>query len=133
MLDAVKGMFKTLFNKESGRAEMVRFNKDKKFHQRKDTLYTKRYDNKIFYGIARLKKKSDKFYRETGVMLAKERAEDALIVYKNYKDLHNYCMTNCGLSSSYTKNPVFEGSDYGWVTFEHVKSLLEYFRNLGLR
>lgn len=132
MLQKIKILYEFFFPKDySGRIEMVRYNKQKDGH-RKDTLYTKRYDGKVFYGVARLKTKSDDFDRTFGIQLAKERANKALQLYKKFGKEQQPRMTNCGLSSTvHTKHPVFQDTEYGWLPLSEVKQLLKYFRHLS--
>jgi hypothetical protein len=54
----------------------VRYNHDK--HGRKDTLYTVKLGDNVFFGIAKLNAKADKFNKEEGIKLAKKRCEEAL-------------------------------------------------------
>ena len=131
MLQTIKQIYQFLFPKEPGRIEMLRFSKDRKGH-RKNTLFTRRFKGRVFYGISRLNK-SDIFNRDLGVNLAKERAEDSIILFKNYgKNPAECCSVECGMTSisTYTRRPNFKNTEYRWVPLSEVVLLLQYFRKL---
>jgi hypothetical protein len=91
-------------------------------NDRKDTLYTFRAGEHIFFGIARCNLKAgDKFDRELGKKIAMNRALKA----KELVDSGQASVTEAGKLDDVTWNV-----SYGCVPVGDVKSLLNYFHTL---
>lgn len=100
---------------------MVRYSKLE--NDRKDTLFTFREGDLLFFGISRCNVKSgDKFDREKGMMIAKNRATKAFDLVKAglEKPAEDGNMDNVNYFAH-----------YGCIPLKDVKSLLQYFRTLA--
>ncbi len=98
---------------------MVRYGKLN--NDRKDTLFTFRSEDKIFFGIARCNVKvGDAFDKELGRKIAQNRALKAQEVFTTEKvNLENSDIAN-----------LKEFVSYGAIPVTEIKSLLSYFRSL---
>lgn len=91
-------------------------------NDRKDTLYTFRSGENIFFGIARCNLKAgDKFDRELGTKIAMNRALKA----KALVDSGEASPSEAGKLDEVTWNVA-----YGCIPVSDVKSLLKYFHTL---
>jgi hypothetical protein len=98
---------------------MVRYGKLNS--DRKDTLFTFRSEDKIFFGIARCNVKvGDVFDKELGRKIAQNRALKAQEVFKS---------GNVALESGNIED-MKEFIPYGGIPVADIKSLLNYFRSL---
>jgi cysteinyl-tRNA synthetase len=92
---------------------MVRYGYNE-WAQRKNVLFTFRADDLIFYGISQCKLRTDKFDKELGRHIAKERAKKA------YQDFINW-----------KSESVTPYSNYGHIEQADIKKLLNYFDNVA--
>ena len=83
----------------------------------KNTLTTIRYRNMVYFGIARCNSKLDRFNKNTGKLIASNRAKLALQEGEIY-NVENLELHKSGLRGS--------------VDLNNIKSLLEYFKTIDV-
>jgi len=104
--------------------EMVRYTKTEN-GQRKNTLFTFRNGDNVFFGVSRCRLGTDKFNRELGLHIAKERSLKAL---KAEQEGEQFIVND---HVSFLSKSGEESPTKGKVSLKNIQSLITWFKQFS--